>query len=290
MKTNRLIIVTAVVALAAGLAAGLLIFGGASGTSGEEQVEVQKKTGLHTTWTCSMHPQIRQSEPGDCPICGMDLIPVEEAGNEVMDPAAIGMSETAMHLSNVRTVPVQKTEPVKTVRLYGRVDTDESLVATQPAHIPGRIEKLMVSFTGEYIRKGQVLARVYSPDLVTAQEELLEAEKLRDTHPALFAAAKEKLESWKIPESRIDQILQSGIPQNEFDIQADRTGFVTERLVTVGDYVGRGEPLYQIVDLSRVWVWFDVYEQDLVWINRGDPLSFTVQSLPGESFRDLYLT
>jgi len=278
-------LVTGLVALAVGFTAGRLIFGGPSGKTGEEKVAVQEETGLYTTWTCSMHPQIRQSEPGDCPICGMELIPLDEADHEETDPAAIHLSETAIQLGNVRTASVEKTEAFKTVRLYGMIDTDERLVYTQPAHIPGRIEKLMVSFTGEYVRKGQLLARVYAPDLVTAQQELFEAENVKDTQPGLLAAAIEKLRSWKIPESLIEQTLRSGKPQREFDIPADRSGFVMERRVKEGDYVGRGQAMYTLADLSRVWVLFDVYEQDLIWIHPGNLVNFTVQSMPGESFQ-----
>ncbi|MGC9472158.1 MAG: efflux RND transporter periplasmic adaptor subunit [Bacteroidales bacterium] len=285
MKTNRMIYVTALVALAVGFIAGRLIFGGPSGRTGEEKVAVQEETGLYTTWTCSMHPQIRQSEPGDCHICGMDLIPLDETDPGKTDPAAIHLSETAMQLANVRTASVEKTEASKTVRLYGMIDTDERLVYTQPAHIPGRIEKLMVNYSGQYIRKGQAIATIYAPELVTAQEELFEAEKVKNEQPALLAAAKEKIKNWKIPESLIEQTLRSGNPQREFDIPADRSGFVMERRVKEGDYVARGEAMYTLADLSRVWVLFDVYEQDLIWIHPGNLVNFTVKSLPGESFQ-----
>ncbi len=283
MKTNKYTIIIAAATLAVGLLFGWLIFGGTSEESHEghhHDIEVAGET----TWTCSMHPQIRQNEPGDCPICGMDLIPLEDGNDEGADPSAISMSETAMQLAGVRTALVEKTEPVKTVRLNGKVETDERRIASQSSHIPGRIEKLMVSFTGEFVNKGQVIASIYSPDLVTAQEELFEAEKIKSSQPQLFHAAKEKLKNWKLSENQIEQIIQSGSPAEEFDILADISGYVMARKVNLGDYIRRGETIYEIADLSQIWVLFDVYEQDMPWLNKGDKVNFTVQSLPGEKF------
>ncbi|HKK10074.1 MAG TPA: efflux RND transporter periplasmic adaptor subunit, partial [Bacteroidales bacterium] len=237
-----------------------------------------------TTWTCSMHPQIRQPEPGDCPICGMDLIPVESEASDGLDPNAVSMSPTAMQLANIQTAVVGYTDPVKKVRMNGKVQSDERLIYSQSSHIPGRIEKLMVNFTGEYLSKGQVIASVYSPDLVTAQEELFEAQKIKEKQPSLFRAAKEKLKNWKLSEEQIQQILESGMAKETFKIRADVSGYVTEKRVNTGDYVGRGQAIYEIADLSRVWVLFDVYESDMPWVDRGDEVTFTIASLPGEKF------
>jgi len=284
MKTNKSTIIIAAATLVVGLLAGWLIFGGSAEESHEGHNHSVTEEAGETIWTCSMHPQIRQPEPGDCPICGMDLIPLEDDQDESIDPMAIKMSETAMKLASVRTAKVGAAEPVKTVRLNGKVETDERRIASQSSHIPGRVEKLMVSFTGEFVQKGQVIASVYSPDLVTAQEELFEAEKIKDAQPQLFNAAKEKLKNWKLTENQVEAILQSGVPKEEFEVLADVSGYVTSRKVNVGDYISRGQPIYEIADLSRVWVLFDVYEQDMPWVKKGDKVSFTVQSLPGENF------
>lgn len=231
-----------------------------------------------------MHPQIRQNEPGDCPICGMDLIQLESEQDSDIDPMAISMSSTAMQLANVSTAMVGSMKPVKMVRLNGKVQSDERLVYSQSSHIPGRIEKLMVNFTGDYVNQGQVIASVYSPELVTAQEELFEAQKIAETQPQLFDAAKEKLKNWKLADQQIEQILQSGTTMETFDVQADVSGYVTKKMVNPGDYVRRGEAIYEIADLSKVWLLFDVYESDMPWIKKGDKVEFTVASLPGETF------
>jgi Cu(I)/Ag(I) efflux system membrane fusion protein len=194
------------------------------------------------------------------------------------------MSPTAMQLADIRTATVGTMDPVKTVRLNGKVQEDERLVSSQSSHIPGRIERLNVNFTGEYVRRGQVIAYIYSPDLVTAQEELFEAQKIKDTQPQLFKSARAKLKNWKLSDGQIDKILESGTPSDEFPITADISGYVLSKNVNVGDYIKRGEPIYEIANLSRVWVLFDVYESDMPWINKGDQVRFTVQSLPGQTF------
>ena len=287
---NRKTIITAIVTLVVGLLLGWLIFGGsetepaAGHLHDAELTEETLSASEAETWTCSMHPQVRQPEPGDCPICGMDLIPLDDEEDKGLDPNAISMSPTAMQLANIQTAVVGHMDPVKKVRMNGKIQSDERLVYSQSSHIPGRIEQLMVNFTGEYVQEGQVIASIYSPDLVTAQEELFEAQKIRVKQPALFRAAKEKLKNWKLTEEQIQQILESGSARETFDIRADMSGYVTEKKVNTGDYVNRGQAIYEIADLSRVWVLFDVYESDMPWVDRGDEVTFTIPSLPGETF------
>ncbi|MEX0980742.1 MAG: efflux RND transporter periplasmic adaptor subunit [Bacteroidales bacterium] len=283
MKTDKKTIIIIISTLAAGLLLGWLIFGGPESKTTDEHQHETEVLG-ETTWTCSMHPQIRQNEPGDCPICGMDLIPLEDETDSDIDPMAISMSPTAMQLASVSTAMVGSTDPVKSVRLNGKVQSDERLVYSQSSHIPGRVEKLLVNFTGEYVKKGQVIASVYSPDLVTAQEELFEAQKIKESQPELFNAAKEKLKNWKLSEGQIKQILQSGAAMETFDVQADVSGYVTKKMVNPGDYIRRGEAIYEIADLSKVWVLFDVYESDVPWVKKGDKVDFTIASIPGETF------
>lgn len=235
-------------------------------------------------WTCSMHPQIRSNEPGDCPICGMDLIPLETTDSE-LDPMAISMSSTAMQLAQVQTTVVGYENAEKSIRLSGKVQADERLLFTQSSHIPGRIEKLTVNFTGDFISKGQVIAYVYSPALVTAQEELFEARKIQETHPALFSASKERLKNWKLSDKQIEQILASGKAKDQFPVLANVSGYVTKKMVNLGDYIDQGQAIYEIVDLSKVWVLFDIYESDMSWIKKGASVSYTVQSIPGKTFK-----
>jgi len=276
--------ISIIATLVVGLLAGWLIFSSGKTSAENEHEHTETAAGEETIWTCSMHPQIRQSEPGDCPICGMDLIPLEDETGSEMDPMAISMSPTAMQLANVRTAVAGSMKPLKKVRLNGKVQEDERLVFSQTSHIPGRIEKLNVNFTGEFVQKGQLLAYIYSPDLVTAKEEVFEARKIKESQPALYRSAIEKLRNWKLSESQIERIVNADETIENFPIVADVSGYVISKKVNLGDYIRKGQPIYEIADLSKVWVLFDVYESDLPWIDEGDQVNFTVQSLPGEQF------
>jgi len=270
--------------LVIGILLGWLVFGG-----GEKQEDKLGKNHDHTDaaigeiWTCSMHPQIRMNEPGSCPICGMTLIPLDT--KEVADdPNAYQMSESAMKLANIQTIVVGKGDASKEIRLNGKVQVDERNAYSQSTHIPGRIEQITVNFTGEKVGRGQALATVYSPELVTAQEELLQAASIKESQPELFEAAQEKLRNWKIGQSQIDQIIANKKPIQRFSIRADVNGVVTKKMVDLGDYVERGMPIYEISDLSKVWVLFDLYESELAWVKEGSEIEYTVNSLPGETF------
>ena len=249
----------------------------------EVKQEQTAEAGKATVWTCAMHPQIRMSEPGKCPICGMDLIPLAQ-NNAPVDADAIHLTKEAAELANVLTSVVTKQKPIKEVRLYGKVQADERLLQSQVAHIPGRIEKLLVNFTGEGVRKGQTLALIYSPELVTAQQELLEAAKTKQAQPDIYEASKEKLRQWKLTDAQINNIETSGSVQNNFEVVSNTTGIVTARRVNNGDHIAQGTVLYDIADLSSVWVMFDAYESDLPFLNEGNKISFSVQALPGIDF------
>lgn len=279
-KLQKHILVISIGMMLTGLLAGYLLFSNPGNSADEHEHELTEVDGV---WTCSMHPQIRQNEPGSCPICGMDLILVEN-GEENLDPLAISMSPTAMQLANVQTAIVGQSGSSKSLKLTGKVQSDERRIFTQTSHIQGRIEQLTVNFTGEFITKGQVIAYVYSPDLVTAQQELLQAAKIKESQPQLFQASKEKLRNWKLKDSQIDEIVSSGTIMKNFPINANVSGYVTEKLANSGDHVNLGQALYTVSDLSRVWVLFDVYESDMGWIKKGDEVEYTVQSIPGETF------
>jgi Cu(I)/Ag(I) efflux system membrane fusion protein len=191
------------------------------------------------------------------------------------------MSKEAAELANVSTTVVKKHKPVKEVRLYGKVQADERLFQSQTAHVPGRIERLNINFTGESVSKGQVLAEIYSPELITAQQELLETLKTKKSQPELYEASKEKLRQWKLTNDQIIQIENSGVIKNNFEVLSNTTGTVTARGVNTGDHVSEGTVLFDIADLSKVWIMFDAYESDLQFLHEGEKLSFTIQALPG---------
>ena len=238
-----------------------------------------------TIWTCAMHPQIRMPQPGKCPICGMELIPLTKNGATSIDPDAVHLSKEAAQLANVLTSVVTKQKPVKEVRLYGKVQADERLFQSQVAHVPGRIERLAVNFTGEPVVKGQVLAEIYSPELITAQQELLETVKTKQLQPELYEASKEKLRQWKLTDGQIAKIESSGAVRNNFEVVSNTAGAVISRRVNTGDHVSQGTVLFDIADLSKVWIMFDAYESDLQFLHIGENISFTIQALPGIDFK-----
>ena len=276
------------ITLIAGLLLGWIFFH--NGKNEEVQVQQEKSEQVSekkTIWTCSMHPQIRMDHPGKCPICGMDLIPLKE-GNTLPQSGSddeIRMSADAMKIAGIQTIIVKRDYPDKQVYLLGKIEPDERKIAALTARFEGRIEKLDVNFTGQRVTKGQRLATIYSPSLVIAQRELLEALKYRQNNPDLYYAARKKLKLWDLTDEQVNRIEQQGEVQTSFDILSPVSGTVTRRNVALGDYVKEGSSLFQVVDLSKVWIMFDAYESDLPWLKTGDPVRFSVQSVPGKQFR-----
>lgn len=269
-----------------GLLLGWLLFHKSGETVAPKLGETVHKHGQEedTIWTCSMHPQIRQDKQGKCPICGMDLIPL--LGTQAtLDEDAISISEAAMKLAEVQTAKVIRGAASKEVSLYGKIRSNEQLLQSQAAHVPGRIEKLLINVTGETIKKGQLIATIYSPELVTAQKELAEALAMKDKYPSLAEAVREKLRNWKLSDEQIRKIETTGNITSTFNIFANTTGVVMERKVNEGDYVQKGSVLFNVADLSQVWGVFDAYESDLPWISMGQEVEFTAQSVPGKTFK-----
>ena len=279
MNIDKKTKVIGLVTLIIGIILGALLFGG-NASEEDQKTEVASKAEV---WTCSMHPQIRQPEPGDCPICGMDLIPLE-SDNDAADPDAISMSESAMIIAGISTYKVGNTDGVKEISLNGKVDVNEKTVYSQSSHIPGRIEKMQVTYVGEYVKKGQVVAYVYSPELASAQQELIEAYSVKDIQPQLFESVKMKLKNWKVSDATINSIVSSGKTQDRFPIYADVSGYIIKKNVELGDYLQKGQTLYDVADLSNVWVLFEIYESDMSWVKKGDKINYTVASFPGETF------
>ena len=283
IRARRSAFVKALIFISFGILVGWMLFHTPGSTVTTEGHDHEKETTQPEIWTCSMHPQFQLPDPGKCPICAMDLIPLIKGG-EVSDPGAIKLSVEALALANVHTSVVGKAKPVRKVRLYGTIQPDERLMQSQPSHIPGRIEQLLVNFTGEQVKKGQPLATIYSPELINAQQDLLEAMKMKDVQPAILEAARERLRQWKLSSDQIASIEQSGTVTTEFPVLAGTSGIVMGRRVNVGDYVNRGTVLFDITDLSKLWVLFDAYEQDIAFIRIGDKITYTLQAMPGKRF------
>ena len=290
MKNNIKLLLTAIIAVAIGLAGGYFLFANKTAPSMSMEnhnhgAPAEQTATTAEEWICSMHPQVRQNEFGICPICEMDLIPA--GGNQSDDPLVLQMTESAVKLSNIQTSVIGQAagQSGKTIRLSGKVQADERLASSQVAHVPGRIEKLYVTFTGEQVTKGQKIADVYAPNLIIAQRELLEAVKIQSVNPGLLVAARNKLRFWKIGESTIKNIEETGTIQEVFSIYAQASGIVTKRRVAVGDHLMEGEPLFDLMNLGKVWVVFDGYENELANIKVGDRIEFTAAAIPNKIFK-----
>lgn len=274
--------------LVIGIFLGWAIFGnnGSSVSSDglhEDHVAEDHQSG--TVYTCAMHPQIRSDKSGNCPLCGMELIPLLEDEDDGADgDYTVKLTNAAMKIAEVSTSVIQKKAPYKEVYLPGKVIPDERRISQLTARFPGRIEKLHVNFTGQKVKKGQILAQIYSPDLVTAQKELFEAMKLKDTNPNYYQAVRNKLKLWDLTESQIDDIANSGEVKFYFDILSPLSGTVTMRHIALGDYIKEGTALFEIIDLRHVWVMFDAYESDIPWIKLRDKIKFTIKSIPDKIF------
>lgn len=269
-----------------GIIVGIAFSGDGSKMDHDESGHEYVQDPVTQLWTCAMHPQIKMKEPGNCPICGMELIPLEENNTaEKISDEEIVLNQEAYQLANIQTTVVEKANATKELHLLGRVQPDERKLFSQVSHIPGRIEHLYVNFTGEKVSFGQKIVRIYSPELISAQKELFEAIKSKDIYPQLYTAARNKLKLWKLNEAQIDVIEKSGNVKEEIDILSDHSGYVMKRNVELGDYVKEGSVLFDIANLSTVWVMFEAYESDIQWIHINDEFNFTVQALPGKTFK-----
>ena len=269
--------------LAVGLLLGWVIFGKSSNQETEQNHDAVAAT--NQMWTCSMHPQIMQPEPGDCPICGMDLIPAE-SGSDGLMADQFKLTENAMALANIQTTVVGKGNAEgNTIKLSGKIAENEEANAVQVSYFAGRIERLNVSFTGEEVRKGQLLATIYSPELYAAQQELITAASLKESQPALYKAVRNKLKLWKLSENQINQIEETGKVKENFPVYATVSGTVTEKLVEQGDYIKQGQPLLKIANLNTVWGNFDVYENQIDRFKKGQEVMITTNAYPNKEFK-----
>ncbi len=268
-------------AILVGFAAGYLIFSDRSGDHTMQEHDHAKEQA--EVWTCSMHPQIRQPEPGQCPICGMDLIPSGTEGSGV-GINEIKMTKNAMALADIQTMVVrgEGENGASEIFLSGKIKMNEEATAIQASYFDGRIDKLYIDFTGQQVRKGQLLATLYSPNLVAAQQELITASSLKETQPALYSAVRNKLKLWKLNEQQINAIETSGAVKEDFPIYATVSGTVSEKLASEGDYVKQGQPILKVSNLATVWADFDAYESQVANFRTGQEIRVVSAAYPSK--------
>lgn len=270
-------------ALVVGLSLGSLFNGGSPQPEASSDEVHSHQEGER--YTCSMHPQINQPEPGSCPICGMALIPAETTAAATEAPTVVALSDTAQALAQIQTVILGTTTDAQSTQLLsGTVEVNEDLKKLQTAQFDGRIERLLVASEGQNIRKGQELAKVYSSTVLEAQQELLTAAKLKDQQPEWYEAVRNKLRYMKFSDTWIDQIEASEQPEPYFSVYAESAATVLKVNVKEGDYIMAGKPLFELADLSSVWVIFDAYEQQIDRFELGQSMRISVEALKAEEF------
>ena len=294
-RTGLKVILIFIVAFVAGYAVRGFIN---STSSDNEHVHASDVNHSEATqwWTCSMHPQIRQPKQGKCPICFMDLIPVTSEDTDVGE-RQISFSDTAIKLMEVETTAVERKFVEAEIRMVGKVDYDETRVKNITAWVPGRIDRLYIDFTGITVNKGDHMVDLYSPELISAQAELLQAlkaagnvkdatsELVTRTTLATLDAAREKLRLLGLNDEQIGKIESSGKPVTHITIYSPMGGVVIHKNAAEGLFVNTGTPIYQVADLSNLWVKLDAYESDLPWIRYGQNVAFTAEAYPGEVFK-----
>ncbi len=247
-------------------------------------------------WTCSMHPQVKLPEQGLCPICNMELIPLKEQKTKEISPRELEVSREAKALMDIQTRPVERRYAAAEIRMTGKVDYDETLVEYITSWMPGRIERLFVDYTGIPVEKGEHMLDIYSPELISAQEELLQAKRsvenitgsnsqlVRESTESTLRAAREKLRLLGLKQKQIKEVEETGKVREFITIYAPSSGIVIHKNAKEGMYVDTGTRLYTTADLSQVWVKLDAYESDLIWLRYGQKVEFTTVSYPGETF------
>ncbi|MGL1934684.1 MAG: efflux RND transporter periplasmic adaptor subunit [Fibrobacterales bacterium] len=247
--------------------------------------DVHDHTGTHleeTVWTCSMHPQIKLPKPGKCPLCAMDLIPLERNENlGATGVPQIRLSEYSRKLASVRTTRVQKATRNSILELVGELVWNETKLKTETAWFGGRIEKLNVSYTGQYVKKGQVIAEIYSPELYAAAEEWRQSKG--SDNDRLKQSVHKKLKLLGLDDDDIKNL--STINSERVIQRAKYSGVVVHRSVEEGQYVKIGSPLVKLGSTQSLWVELDVFEQDLPGIKIGQKVMLKTESLSGEEFK-----
>jgi Cu(I)/Ag(I) efflux system membrane fusion protein len=241
---------------------------------------------MQQTYTCSMHPQIRRDRPGNCPICEMPLILTEAVQTGSSSEPMLQLSDHALAMASVETTPVTRQELSRELRAVGKIQYNESSLATVTARVDGYAERLFVNFTGVEIKAGDHLAEVYSPDLLVAQQELLIALQGGSGGQVgpLVETSKLKLQRWGLTEEQIQALVEKKTIADRVTLYSPIQGTVIEKSIVQNSAFKAGDALYRVANLDTVWVYLDIYEYDLAWVRYGQSVELTAEALPGRVF------
>jgi membrane fusion protein, copper/silver efflux system len=241
-------------------------------------------------WVDPMHPAYKSDKPGIAPDCGMTLVPVYADGTTGAAPSTVAgyanvkLAPDRQQLIGVQTGMTEMRSLGRSVRTVGRVTVDETRLYKITTKFDGYIEKLYVNVTGQQIRKGQPLFSVYSPDLLSTQQEYLLALRAAKQAPSLLAAARQRLLLWDVTPAEIRELERTGTARKSVTIDSPTNGYVLNKIAVAGARVTAGEPLFEIANLDRVWIQADVYESELPFIRLGAPATTTLSYVPGRTW------
>ena len=265
--------------LLAGILLGYLIFDSPKTVS---EASVQSDAGSAVRFTCSMHPSVLVDQPGSCPMYGMDLVQ-NDIKSDVGVHDGIIMTENAVTLANIQTDIVGLAPITGELLLSGEISSNEKTDAVQTTLFGGRLDKLEVNYVGEYVRKGQRIGTMYSPEMYLAQDQLLTSSSYKDSHEKLYAAARNTSGLWKLTDQQIDDLLTSGKPMVNFPLVADVSGTVVEVLASEGTYFKQGDPLFKVSNLYTVWALFQAYEHQLPFLKKGQEITIHADVSTGKA-------
>ncbi|AMK10797.1 efflux RND transporter periplasmic adaptor subunit [Pseudodesulfovibrio indicus] len=299
--------VTAILLLSlAAFAAGYLVKGASvpdmpaqvGQIEGDHDLEEHFDDKGNVIWTCSMHPQIQLPEPGKCPICFMELIPLKrEAEGTRASVREITLTDSAQKLAGIATEAVRRLDVAVETRMVGKVDYDETRVRSITAWTGGRVDTMYVDYTGSRVKQGQPMVSIYSPELLTAQAELIQAIKamedlkgsnlnlVKESAKRTEEASREKLRLLGLTQRQIDKVASEGKAADHITLYAPQGGVVIRKDVNEGQYVKTGTSIYSVADLSTLWVVLEAYESDLPWIALGQQVEFQTEAYPGKMFK-----
>ncbi|MBK0379231.1 efflux RND transporter periplasmic adaptor subunit [Mucilaginibacter segetis] len=253
--------------------------------SDKKKTQIEAKQQQSFYYTCSMHPQVHETHPGNCPVCGMKLIKVDQVHEPGMN--SIRLTDLQLKLANIHTDTVRETGISTEKVLTGTVTTDENTADQLSARLPGRIEQLFVRSVGEQVRIGEPVYRIYSEELLEAERSFLLAKAQQQQlhnpdmdYQALVAAARQKLKLWGLTTKQIDALARTGQASATTGILSTVGGTVTEIGVHEGDYVTEGFPVLRVYQLNRLWVEAQVYTGEIAQYREGDKVKVDIQELP----------
>jgi membrane fusion protein, copper/silver efflux system len=282
-KTKNFLTLGIVVALIAAVTTIALV--------SRDDTNAPNASGSAEVWTCSMHPQVRLPKPGKCPICSMPLIRVvsierEHSSHQGTNGTNAGsmfqLSDHARAMAGVETVPVTRRTMTKETRAVGKIQPNETALAVVVSRVDGYVERLYVNFTGLEVKQGDHLAEIYSPDLVLAEQELLltlNAQSAPNTE-----TAKSKLLRWGVTPAQVQELVEKRKVTERVTLFSPIAGTVLEKMVVEKSAVKAGDVLYRVANLESVWVYLDVYEHELTWVQYGQVVELKSEAYPNKTF------